>query len=196
MRIGDDIAIQRDIRIVNGIRVDLGPVNRWLRDRQGERPMKHWKELQVYRLKGNVGGFDRCVVKIEDQDFSEVLVKNLPAEINNYFRVLNYQSLTITNLRAQIEFEEQNVEWEGAIVPIPPGVVINSLEDATNQLVHISPEAISLKEQKERLVRMEAEHEVWRNRGLDQTKVLAMPSGIKYANLPVWDCGARKQQAP
>src|SRR5580765_8502120 len=34
-----------DIRIVSGIKVDLGPIHDWEKNPSGERPLKHWKKI-------------------------------------------------------------------------------------------------------------------------------------------------------
>src|SRR2546426_5186263 len=79
-QIGDQFPIRPDVRIVNGIQVDLTPIHAWLRTREGERPMKHWRQFQVFNMTANLGGLDRCTVKTEEGSFAEMLIKNLTRE--------------------------------------------------------------------------------------------------------------------
>ena len=83
---GDNIVVRRDVRVVNGKTVDLSPVHAWYLKRDGERPMKHWKKLEVCQLKGPTAGWERCVLKDEEGGLVEVFVGNLPAAIRSTWR--------------------------------------------------------------------------------------------------------------
>src|SRR5438045_8265683 len=54
-----------DVRMVKGIQVDLAPVHAWVSDRKGERPMEHWREIQMTEVKDTVGRWELCVGKNE-----------------------------------------------------------------------------------------------------------------------------------
>ena len=40
-------ACAADLRYVNDTAVDLSPLDAWLKQRKGERPLKYWKELHI-----------------------------------------------------------------------------------------------------------------------------------------------------
>jgi hypothetical protein len=41
----------QDLRIVNGRQVDLAPIHKWFTDHEGQRPMKHWQQIQIFEVK-------------------------------------------------------------------------------------------------------------------------------------------------
>src|SRR5204863_5808 len=94
IKFGDDITVRKsDLRLVGTTTVDLGPVHAWLQKNQGERPLKHWKRLQVFNIKGTVSTMAQCVVKTEDGKFDEILVKNLPAQVPEFMAAFAILSL-------------------------------------------------------------------------------------------------------
>ena len=68
---------------------------------QGERPLKHWKRLQVFNIKGTVSTMAQCVVKTEDGKFDEI-VKNLPAQVPEFMAAFAAQAAAITNLQTEL----------------------------------------------------------------------------------------------
>src|SRR5258708_35535385 len=66
------------IVVVNGRKVDVAPLLEWLKTRKGERPLKHWKEIQALEDDSSVGGWQHCRVKIERGEEKTVYVDHLP----------------------------------------------------------------------------------------------------------------------
>src|SRR3954471_3871513 len=103
---GDNITVTRDIRVVNGTSVDLTPVHEWFRTKEGDRPLKHWKQLQLFTVKDEsaYGGI-RCVLKTEN-GLMEAYVKNLPPELNEYIQTMRRQEFALAKLRSDIAAQE------------------------------------------------------------------------------------------
>jgi hypothetical protein len=192
---GDPVRfIREDVRVVNGIKVDLIQVHNWLQHRKGERPLKHWQQIQVFQIKEKLAGsWDRCVVKTEAGDFTEIWIANLPPEVKKYFeRRLELES-NITALRSQVEREERLARENNAITPHymegPAGYVDRALEQRAE--VNLALERV--RQKKEALFKLETEFDALRNSGAEITKELAMFTGRRQANLEVWDCGWKRK---
>ncbi len=62
-----------DLRVVNGVTVNLDQVNEWLAsDRKAERPMKHWKQVRITEAKDLVGSWQRYAIKTESGQKTEI----------------------------------------------------------------------------------------------------------------------------
>ncbi|HEV2350831.1 MAG TPA: hypothetical protein VG028_13400 [Terriglobia bacterium] len=95
-----------DIRLVNGRRVDLGPVRAWLAKPAGERPMKHWKILQVVEIRKQVGTWDECAVTFEDGAQADVL-------LNHCDSIVRTPILNLSNIDARLgQVDEQRKELQ------------------------------------------------------------------------------------
>ena len=204
IQIGDAIELRQDIRVVGNREVDLGPIHQWLLDPTGERPLKHWKDIQVFNIKENIAGLIRCVVQFEESPgFSEILIKNLPEEVRSYFIVLNRQAAVIARLAAEVAAQEAYAKRLDAVNP-QEGRIAVATRNADGSVVYLETPALTrgraeanlaqveVGEKRELLAKLEAEHPDWRAQGNTRTRILAMFTGAKYTNLEVWDCGTPK----
>src|ERR1035441_2236347 len=103
IKVGDNITVKRDLRYVNGLQVDLTPIHNWMLNHQGDRPLKHWKQLQVYQIKEYLMGCEHCVVKTEDGGFLEILIRNVPDSVMIFLSRLKAQEADIASLNDEIE---------------------------------------------------------------------------------------------
>src|ERR1043165_211497 len=96
VKFGDELIVrQKDLRLVGTTTVDVGPVHVWLQSQQGERPLKHWKQLQVFSIKGTMSTMVQCVVKTEEGKFEEILIKNLPPQVPEFMRAFANEAAAI-----------------------------------------------------------------------------------------------------
>src|SRR4051812_38436478 len=74
-----DSCLAASLRSVNGKEVDLQPLIDWAADKKGERPLKHWKLVQIVDNKGQ-SAFQIVEANIEGAKM-QIALKNCPAEI-------------------------------------------------------------------------------------------------------------------
>lgn len=81
-------ALAQNWRRVGSTPVDLGPLHEWAKGgREGERPLQHWKELQLVELNPakKINTMENCVVAFEDGKQIEVLIESLENAIKEPF---------------------------------------------------------------------------------------------------------------
>ena len=76
-----------DVRVVNGIRVDLQPIWDWQtakaegQEDVGERPMPHWRFFMILSVKQQMMGGWLCSARNEQGKPVEIVVLNLPKHV-------------------------------------------------------------------------------------------------------------------
>lgn len=192
---GDQVQfVTEDIRVVNGVKVDLRPVHNWLHYRKGKRPMAHWQQIQVFQIKENyAAAWDRCIVKNESGEFIEIFLDNLPSTLKDYFETRKKLENEIAALRARLEVEEKQVREFDAVTPDWPwGPYVYSPEIMENR-AEVNLAAERLRQRKMALVKLETELENLRASATQRTTDLAMFTGRRHSNLQVWDCGWKRK---
>ena len=180
-----------DFRIVNGKTVDLGPVHEWLAKPVGERPMKHWKRLQVLSV-APVSGWFKCQVKNEADLEGQLLIANLPKMVVDYHGKLKQQYETMERLRAQIAAADAKVRRADAVTPTEAYGDRAYVDSVMAQRHQVNLANVQLQESKEQLSKLERDYREALEKGPGETKILAMFTGKKYSNLEIWDCGQQK----
>lgn len=178
-----------DWRTVNGVAVDLGPVHQWLVDRQGERPLKHWKQLRLVEMKGTLAGWDNCQVKTESGADTELLLANLPADVKAFFQSLNRQHTEIVRLREVIVRDTQQIRLLEAKTPVAAYGDINYVNSVMSQRRQLETWKANVETAREQLGELQISYDLKVQQAGERLAVLAMFSGRKYSNLEVWDCG-------
>lgn len=162
-----------DVRVVSGRSVDLQPVHDWFANHQGERPMKHWKQVQVQEWKGDIA-WPHVVIMLEDGTQQEVLLKNCDAFVLNPIKEL-------VALDQQIAEADAGVMTTGATgnntVTRRMAAQANANSDANKAL------AEQLRKNRAAVNQ--------RAKAAKDVKLLAMFTGAKYGGYDVWDCGSR-----
>jgi hypothetical protein len=190
---------QQDVRLVGGKEVDLASVHQWLAHPVGERPLKHWKRLQILEVKGNLAGYTRCVVKTEENVKTEFLMANLPPGPAAYLQSARQQSAAILALRAQVEADQKAIDgrldWYLRNPPTWSSVtsggttVADTPRGRTQDYVSATRK---LEEDQKNLRLLELKHQELLDKGAAQTSVLAMFTGQSYARTQIWECGRKK----
>jgi hypothetical protein len=190
----------KDVRIVNGKEVDLGPLHEWLTKRAGPRPLSHWKKLQILEIKGNTGGYQRCIVKTESDAKTELLIANLPPEPGVFFQSLTQQYAAILRLRQQVAADQRAVEAYGdryistpsEYTSVTSGTGGTAVDSETSRRAQYRA-AVNKRDQDEKaLAALELRYQESVQSNAARTSVLAMFTGQSYAKLEIWDCGRKK----
>jgi hypothetical protein len=189
-----------DIRIVNGSSVDVSPVHQWFLDKKGERPLKHWKQVQIVSMSGVMVGAERCLVKTEAGAPSEILIEHLPHDAGSHFKTLNVLLADIGKMTREIESDAREVSRTeiagysnldiGDTVSVTAssngGTTIDTTDERWRRFRALRA---GLETKKAKLKSLLDRHDEELKR---QINVLAMFTGRTYAKLAVWDCGLMK----
>jgi hypothetical protein len=167
--------LAQDIRTVGGHPVDLAPVRAWLMTHQGDRPMKHWKQVQITEFKGETATMPHVIITIDDGRMQEVLLKNIDAPV-------------LAPLRELAEIDRQIAEVQplaNSQMASGGGSIVNQrmARMANNDIAAAQSRLSNLKQQ-----RITAESKA---KSAMQAKLLAMFVGTKYSGFEVWDCGRK-----
>jgi hypothetical protein len=188
-----------DLRTVNDRQVDLAPVHKWLADHKGERPLPHWKQIQILSVQMGVGSWEKCKIKTEAGATIELYVANVPPAIKQFLASFAEDSRSIAALQAQIAQDEQRrdalwnryVYTDSSVVSVTGGSRVPVVDDETtrhNQALAVDQR---LRVERQQLAAMEASYESKVSGAKDQITTLAMFSGRKYSNVEIWDCGRK-----
>jgi hypothetical protein len=175
--IGDTIYVTQDVRKIDYFPIDVTPVLRWLKNKEGPRPLPAWKLLEIKDIKGSKAGCDYCVVKHESGDFEELLIKNLPSGLRSYILRAKSIKSDISSLKAQIDAEAKAISLSQPFRPISPAG-----SDADQKRVQAKRELLSRQEQELAEMRQAA-----------KTGILALPRPYKWEGLVIWDTGLPKE---
>jgi hypothetical protein len=193
IKFGDTIAVAKpDKRLVGTTTVDVGPVHAWLQSNQGDRPLKHWKQLQVFSVKGYISTMAQCVIKAEDGRFEEILLKNLPPQVPDFLAAFASEAAAITNLQTEIAVHLAEVHSADTVTITEATYLDQYLEDVLTAKARADLAKAAVQEKSEALQKLLNNHEAMRARASEATSVLAMNTMRKFAGMPVWDCGMQK----
>jgi hypothetical protein len=176
-----------DIRVVNGKEVDLAPVHKWLANRVGERPMKHWREIKLTGVSESPApGLDCFVIEGSSPGF--VLLKNPPAAAKAQAQRSQAILSEMATLEDQIEqLRKTLVHAEAAVADANSA----NLGNPNAPTLYVKQGAWQrLEDMKERHEKLRQELSI-----LAYPPILAMFTGQKLGGLAknggieVWDCG-------
>jgi hypothetical protein len=175
---------------VSGRSVDLTPLTRWLADPQGERPLKHWKQITLIESKGIVDGRPRYVIKTEDTPELEVSLMNLPDSVKSFVLAMKTLQDEIKSLTAQIKENQTAIDRAKALTPETQD------SDAAYLLALDERGRVNAYEQKiyeasDKLAPLERDYAEKMKVAKKESSTLAMFTGASYAGVPIWDCGQR-----
>jgi hypothetical protein len=186
-----------DLRIVNGKQVDLAPIHKWLVGHEGQRPMKHWQQIQIVEVKSSVGTWDLCHIKNESGQSLDLYVDNMPPNIKQFLASFAEQERAIVVLRAQLARDKQVKEaaWnryvytDSSFYSVTSGSRGSSADTDTTRLVDAKVMTQRIEAEEEQLASLEGAYERSIAQSAQRLTTLAMFSGRKYGGLDIWDCG-------
>ena len=168
-------AEQTDKRNIGGSVVDLTPVRKWLADRHGERPLKHWKEVHIKKIVGNTAGLDQCEAEIEGAGYSEILLSHMPPETKAYFN----DQTQLETMEAEIAEASKKTENTHPAGNTKRARVVAHPVVSQAQLQTLRKQVTTMQEKQKA--------------NQSHAKVLAMFTGrnmpVSGKKMEVWDCG-------
>lgn len=157
-----------ELRHVNGKEVDLQPLIDWAADKKGERPLKHWKLVQILENKGQTA-YQLVLADIEGTQ-TQIALKNCPAGILQ----LLTQKQTLEAQLGSVKQDHQAAAQQAANTHRRKDVKQAKQTEASD-----SEMEKNIKKELEEL-----------DKKIKQQKgVYAMNTGATFNGLPVWDTG-------
>jgi chromosome segregation ATPase len=157
-----------EVRTVNGKEVDLQPLIDWSAHKKGERPLKHWKLVQILENKGQTG-FQVVTADIEGAR-TQIALKNCPGGILQ----LLTQKQALESQLAGARQEHQAAAQDAA----------NTRKRKEVKQAKRSEAAAAELEKNTTKELAELEQKIKEQKG-----VYAMNTGATFNGLPVWDTG-------
>ena len=176
----------RDTRKVNSATVDLTPVRQWFRDKQGERPMKHWKLLQITEVKEMVGSWQKCVVKNETGDSLELLIQHLPASIPKHFADIKQRRQQLELLNSSLARSSTAVAIADATTPTKVAGSAAFVDAVMAERYKVELAKLNVEQRRARVALLNKE---LTELSAKPQSEFAMFSGRKYGGTEIWDCG-------
>jgi hypothetical protein len=160
-------SLAAELRTIGGTQVDLQPLVDWSAKKKGERPLKHWKYVQVLEFKRQ-SSYPVFLCDIEGLK-TEIMLKNCPGEL---------LTLAEQKTRLQKELEAARDNQQDAN---------QNLSNAANKKQVKQAKRVATAAQKdEKVIRKELDNV---NSKIKQHQVLAMATGASLGGVPVWDTG-------
>jgi hypothetical protein len=168
--------------------VDLSPVVKWLEDREGERPMPHWKVIEIDTVLAKGWGGYRVAAKVEGKPGYEIVIQNIPADL---LQVISADDATLKAM-AGIEAKIEAIERLNRELERNKELTIREWSNA------YEINAAQLKANDNALAELRAAHSELSQK-LEfttegkESKILAFYTGQKVGKFEVWDCGVRSK---
>jgi hypothetical protein len=180
------IGVRAQTVLIRNQKVDLSPIIEWLDERKGDRPMPHWKviEIDMLLVKG-WGGAYRATVNVDGKRYKgEILIQNIPATLLEF---ISADDATLTAM-ADIETKVEWIRQRDSLARQANARLIRTFDGAYEQNManmEANAEAIRvLNDQYEALrVKLRFTGE------MKKSKFLAYFTGQKVGDFEVWDCG-------
>lgn len=178
-----------EIRNVGGKPVDIAPVVEWFKARKGERPMPHWKRIQVVGVGGQVVGANVCLVKTESGETKEVVLANAPKSALDFWA---RDAALLARFGAQERTIKAAKARHAALEDGRMAVAYNPSVGAAEYgfLAAASIQRARTLENMGRMNRETANAWAEHQRGLDSANTtFAMFTGKMAGKWEIWDCG-------
>jgi chromosome segregation ATPase len=157
-----------ELRSVNGKEVDLQPLIDWAGNKKGERPLKHWKLVQVLENKGQTG-YQIVLADIEGTE-TQIALKNCPSGILQLLTQKQALKAQLASLKQDHQAAAQQVANSHKRKDVKQA---KQTEASDSEMEKNIKKELSDLEQK-----------------IKQEKaVYAMNTGATFGGLPVWDTG-------
>ena len=165
--------------------VDLSPVVKWFEKREGERPMPHWKVIEIVDILAKEWGGYRISAKVDGANYKEpIVLRNIPDELLKLIAVDDAALKAMADIEAKIAvLERQNMELERQkeLTVRDYGTAYESAvaQLQANEVAMAGLRTAYLNQQQTLNFTSEAK----------KSKLLAYFTGQKVGPYEVWDCG-------
>jgi len=160
--------ISGEMRTVNGKEVDLQPLIDWAGHKKGERPLKHWKLVQILENKGQTA-YQVVMADVEGMK-AQIALKNCPSGV---LQLLSQKQALEAQL-ASVKQDHQTAADEAA----------NTRKRKEAKQAKRSEASDAEAEKNIRKEIFDLEEKIKQQKG-----VYAMNTGATFNGMPVWDTG-------
>jgi hypothetical protein len=165
--------------------VDLSPVVKWLENREGERPMPHWKVIEIENTFAKEWGGHRVAAKIEGSGSKgQIILQNIPNELLKMIAVDEATLKAMADIEARIAALERQNQELARQKELTVREYSTAYELAVAQL-QANEEAIAGL----RTAYMNQQQTLRLTSEARKSKLLAYFTGQKVGPNEVWDCG-------
>jgi hypothetical protein len=169
--------------------VDLAPVVQWLQTREGERPMPHWKVVQIQSLVRDAWGGQQVAANIEGEN-RQIVIQNLPREVATAFE----RERTLLEEMAGMEQRMDQIGRQNLEIDRVLELTVRDLSNAyeIHRAMRLANDQL-LRELD--LTHQRLAEQLKRTTALKDSQLLAfftgqtVSGGLKLGQLEVWDCG-------
>jgi hypothetical protein len=176
-----------DIRVVSGIKVDLGPIHDWEKNPTGDRPLKHWKKISFQSVGPLMAAQSTCRIKIEGAGEITAVVKNVPQPITTAYANAQKLSDERQKLTEQLTLASRNGLQTIQVAQTNAQYGIQDPAQA-QQAAAVSS---NLQNRQADLQRLEQSANEAANYFASISTEYAMFTGQKARDLEIWDCGIK-----
>ena len=177
----------QEIRYVGNIPVDLAPLFKWLRTREGERPLAHWKQVKINTVNVGLDAWPKCAITVDDETRT-VFLANVPKPAIAVFGEVVKLDTEIKQLDSYVAAERIRVRDMRANAPSEAYAGTRGYE----QIRQVNVATSNLETSTERLDELKLKLATAKATVSTLSRELAMFTGRKYAGLEIWDCGQKR----
>jgi len=172
--------VAADVRIVNNLRVDLQPVHDWMETKKGDRPMAHWKQIEIKEVIGG-GPWAMCKLAIEGKS-QTVYLKNVPASAAQYWTKLSDLTIRVKNLQQKIANDTKRLRNADTV----------QADFDSDYYRNRETFRVNLENSRDDLRNLQSQLSELRSQENEFASDFAMFTGQVYNKLEVWDCGIKQ----
>lgn len=143
----------------------------------------------LFQVKDFSGAGQKCVFQMEDGQFIEVFMRNMPPEMAGYIDTMKRQEAEIARIKLEVESLQAYVRREDATSLTGAGGPADYVAGAMNQRFQANLDQVALAEKKELLDKLVAQNSAWRAATKDKLSFFAMFTGMMAGGAQVWDHG-------
>ena len=173
-----------DVRLVGTTRIDLAPLHEWLGTKTGERPMKHWKHIQISVLIPNVP-WPVCSISADGGSTKSVYLKNIPAVAVNAFIEEERLTKAVADKADWIADETKRLRAVGAHE--------SEWEYGSPNYIRHQQDLAAIENQREAFKELKSQLQSALKNEKAVGSDFAMFTGQIYNKMEVWDCGQKTQ---
>lgn len=179
-----------DTRFVSGMQVDLQPIHDWVENKEGARPLPHWKETNLKSVDGMVATYTKATVEFGGKKM-QVLLLNSPKDIEAMLAKRQKLSTEVALEQQTLTRERERVERLDAITPTSASGDPGYVESVMAQRRKVNEDAVKLKHNTERLEEKVKELSTLEEK-ISAFSDYAMLTGKTYGGFPFLDFGLKK----
>ncbi|MCL4178072.1 MAG: hypothetical protein KJ072_10085 [Verrucomicrobia bacterium] len=179
------VSVNAQTVLVRNKPVDLSPVVKWLEHREGERPMPHWKVIELDKVLAKEWGGYRVSASVDGTNYhGTIVIQNIPATL---LKVIAMDDATLKAM-ADLEARIAALERQKAALERQKELTVRELNNAYEiTLAQLQANEDATAEL--RIAYSNHERTLGFTSQARKSKLLAYFTGQKVGQSEVWDCG-------